>query len=230
MRENNSITTLSRTPSQIVSWILGLTLWILGLTLMTSVGIFAAVSVAHTATDGGAMTMVRSTVNQVMAILNDHQNPQDVRRRRLIQVVAGHFDFTDMARSSLGYHWGQLKPDQRGQFVPLFTAFMEDAYLDKVAGYSGQKIEFVNETSDGPGFAQVSTKVTEPNGGDPIRLDYRLRHDGGEWKVYDVAVDNISITANYRNQFNRVINSRGFDALMGEMKSKQQELLASLGK
>jgi ABC-type transporter MlaC component len=43
-------------------------------------------------------------------------------------------------------------------------------------------------------------------------------------------VDNISITANYRNQFNRVINNHGFDALVSEMRSKQQELLASLGK
>lgn len=45
-----------------------------------------------------------------------------------------------------------------------------------------------------------------------------------------VTVDNISITANYRNQFNRVINDQGLDALMNEMRSKQQELLASLGK
>ena len=48
--------------------------------------------------------------------------------------------------------------------------------------------------------------------------------------MYDVTVDNISITANYRNQFNRVINSQGFDALMNEMRTKQQELIASLGK
>ena len=64
----------------------------------------------------------------------------------------------------------------------------------------------------------------------PILVDYRLKQDAGEWKVYDVAVDSISITANYRNQFNRVINNQGFDTLMTEMQNKQQELIASLGR
>ncbi len=72
--------------------------------------------------------------------------------------------------------------------------------------------------------------MIQPNGGEPITVDYRLKQDSGAWKVYDVTVDNISITANYRNQFNRVINNQGFDALMKEMQTKQQELIASLGK
>jgi phospholipid transport system substrate-binding protein len=72
--------------------------------------------------------------------------------------------------------------------------------------------------------------VLQPERGQPISLSYRLKQETGDWKVYDVTVDNISITANYRNQFNRVINSQGFDALMNEMRTKQQELIASLGK
>ncbi len=64
----------------------------------------------------------------------------------------------------------------------------------------------------------------------PIHLDYQLKQENQDWKVYDVAVDNISITANYRNQFNRVINDQGFDALLSQVKDKQQELMASLGK
>lgn len=65
---------------------------------------------------------------------------------------------------------------------------------------------------------------------EPIKVDYRLQRQGEQWKVHDVMVDGISITANYRNQFNRVINNQGFDALMNEMSSKQQELIASLPK
>ena len=72
--------------------------------------------------------------------------------------------------------------------------------------------------------------MIQPDRDQPIRLDYRLKQDGGDWKVYDVTVDNISIMANYRNQFDRVINHQGFDALMKQMQSKQQELVASLGK
>jgi phospholipid transport system substrate-binding protein len=184
---------------------------------------------ARAADQGDAMALVKNTVNQAVDVLKDHQTPTDARRRKLLQIVAGHFDFADMARSSLGAHWRTLKPEQREQFVPLYTAFMEDVYLSKLEGYSGQKIEFLNQSSDGPGYAQVNTRAVNTGGGSPIQINYRLRQEGGDWKVYDVTVEGISITANYRNQFNRVINGEGFDSLMSKMKSKQQELAASLG-
>jgi len=206
------------------------TMPVLAFILVGLVGTLAAPSVARGTPDNDPKTTVMSTVAQATDILKNHQAPQAVRRRELIQTIAGHFDFTDMARSSLGYHWRQLAADQQQRFVRLFTAFLEDAYLNKLENYSGQKIEFVAETSTGPGDSQVSTKVIQPDRDQPIRLDYRLKQDGGDWKVYDVTVDNISIMANYRNQFDRVINHQGFDALMKQMQSKQQELVASLGK
>ena len=60
-------------------------------------------------------------------------------------------------------------------------------------------------------------------------MDYLLRDIDGDWKIYDVTVDAISIVANYRNQFNRVINDQGFDKLMSDMRAKQQQLQASMG-
>jgi len=202
---------------------------VLGAALSLALFVITTVSVTHAANQGDAMALVKSTVDQAVEVLKDHQTPTAERRRKLLALVAGHFDFADMARSSLGTHWRTLKPEQREAFVPLYTAFMEDVYLNKLEGYSGQKIEFVNESSDGAGYSQVSTRAVQPNGGQPIHINYRLKQAGGEWKVYDVTVEGISITANYRNQFNRVINNEGFDSLMSKMKSKQQELATSLG-
>ena len=105
---------------------------------------------------------------------------------------------------------------------------MEDAYLSKLEGYSGQQIEFKGVRQPDPGSAEVSSTVLQPNGAEPISVDYQLKNENGDWKVNDVMVDNISITANYRNQFNRVINEQGFDALVNAMKAKKQELTNSL--
>jgi len=198
--------------------------------LMGLVSAFGGWSVVDGAPDNDPKTTVMSTVTQATGILQDRRTPQAVRRRQLIQVVAGHFSFSDMARSSLGYHWRQLTSDQQQRFVQLFTAFLENAYLNKLEDYSGQKIAFVGETSTSPGDSEVNTAVIQSNDDQRIRIDYLLKQDGGDWKVYDVTVDNISIMANYRNQFNRIINEQGFDALLKEMQSKQQELVASLGK
>jgi phospholipid transport system substrate-binding protein len=175
------------------------------------------------AVDNGPMSMVKSTVDQVVNILQDKSSPQATRRKQLLDLVSGRFDFTDMARQTLGTHWNQITPAQQQEFVPLFTSFMEDAYLNKIEGYSGEPITYVKQSSDGAGYAQVSTTIAQPNN-QPIHVDYRLKQQGDEWRVYDVTVDDISITANYRNQFNRVINNQGYDALVTAMRNKQREL------
>lgn len=195
--------------------------------------LFATMSsgpVAYAATTSDPSAMVKSTVGQVIQVLKQRELSQSVRRAQLIDLVQGHFDFGDMSRSALGYHWKELSPQQRQQFAPLFQAFLEDAYLSKIDKYSGQQVRFLGKSSDGNGGAEVKTEVVQQDAPQPISIIYQLKLENGEWKIYDVMVDSISITANYRNQFNRVINNQGFDALISEMRDKQQELLASLGK
>lgn len=202
--------------------------------LMLGFGLAAAIVAGSSTPTRGEITsepvaMVQNTVNHALEVLRDHGISAQERRRKLIQIVAGHFDFSTMARESLGYHWRTITPAQREQFVPLYTSFMEDVYLKKLEGYSGQKIELLNQVPGGPGYTQINTRVVYQNGGQSIHINYQLEQNHSDWKVYDVIVDGISITTNYRTQFNRVINNEGFDSLMSKLRSKQQELTASLG-
>jgi phospholipid transport system substrate-binding protein len=150
------------------------------------------------------------------------------RRRELRSLVEQNFDFETMSRSALGYNWRSLSPDQRAQFTKLFTAFIEVAYLDKIQDYQGQQVQFAGEHSLGDGYAEVDTKIVQP-GKSPISVNYLLEQKDGAWKIYDVTVEAISIIANYRNQFNRVISQKGFDQLMADLQAKQQQLESLLG-
>jgi phospholipid transport system substrate-binding protein len=177
--------------------------------------------------DDSAMGVTKAMVNRALQILGDKQTPVVQRRRELREVLEPRFDFEEMSRSALGYHWRTLSPQQRGQFTELFTAFIEDAYLAKIQDYSGQQVEFVSDKSLGGGYSEVDTRIVQ-GGGNSIQVKYLLEQKGG-WKIYDVAVDNISIVANYRNQFNRVINANGFDKLMTDLRAKQKELSSLTG-
>jgi len=174
------------------------------------------------------MDAVNQVINTSLPVLRDKKTPLPQRRRQLRDLLEAHFDFADMARIALGYHWRELNATQRGQFTMLFTAFIENAYLSKIQDYSGQDVAVLSENPEGEGFSRVRSQIIQP-GKQPIRVDYLLRELDGDWKIYDVTVDAISIIANYRNQFNRVINDSGFDKLMAEMRAKQQELQASMG-
>jgi len=173
------------------------------------------------------MSVVKTTVNQALQVLQDKSAPLAQRQDKLRQIVAQTFDFTEMAKSALGYHWKEITPAQQQEFTNAFIAFIEDSYLSKINDYRGQVVNFLRVSNEGPQAAQVATDIVQPKG-DPIHVNYRLLQEGSTWKIYDVTVDSISIIANYRNQFNRVMNSKGYDTLIADLKAKQAALAASL--
>jgi phospholipid transport system substrate-binding protein len=173
--------------------------------------------------------VVHGLVDQALGVLRNNQMPLAQKQERLRALVAQSFDFTEMSRSALGYHWRSLTPTQRADFIQIFTQFIEDSYLSKITEYKGQSVAFTKTVQLAPGYTQVGSKVLQPDGGEPISLDYRLKLENGEWRIYDVTVDAISIIANYRNQFNRVINDRGFPTLMSDLRAKSRQLASSVG-
>jgi phospholipid transport system substrate-binding protein len=174
------------------------------------------------------MMVVKQSVNSALPILRDKQTPLWVRQQKLRDIVAASFDFTEMSRSALGYSWKQISPDQEQEFIRVFTTFIENSYLAKLNEYPGWQVQFTGEQKDGNEYAVVKSSLVQ-EGKEAIALDFRLLNKDGQWKIYDVAVDAISVIANYRNQFNRVMNNKGYDTLIADLKSKEASLAASMG-
>lgn len=177
--------------------------------------------------------VVKSVINSAAAVVKESTLTKAERNRKLRAIAEEHFDFVDMARTSLGYHWRSLTPQQRQKFVPLFTRFMEAVYLSKMQDYSMQKLRrdvstsnvtFTGQELNGPDYAQVHTAVALKDKAQPIKVDYLLKREGSGWKIYDLDIDAISVMANYRNQFNRVINDDGYPKLISMLEQKQKQL------
>ncbi|HZP46327.1 MAG TPA: ABC transporter substrate-binding protein [Candidatus Binataceae bacterium] len=183
----------------------------------------ATIALTSARADDSAMATTRQFVDQALHILGDKQTPTAQRQQQLRQLLEPRFDFKEMSRSTLGYHWKTLSAQQRDDFADVFKNFIEAAYLNKINSYAGQQVQFDREASLGTGYAQVFTKIVQA-GKAPIPVNYLLEQTPSGWKVYDVTVDNISIIANYRNQFNRILNDQGFDQLVADLKAKQQQL------
>ena len=172
-----------------------------------------------------------------MDVFKVPEMPLKIRREKLRELGAKYFDFNSMARSVMGYHWRELSPAQRIEFVAVFTRFIEDAYLSKLQDYSVKKvadelpsvnIQFTREAFDGPDYAQVYSTVTLKEQKDPIELNYLMHLTDGKWKVYDVTVDAISVIGNYRNQINRTINEGSYDQLIANLHTKTSALQQQL--
>ena len=143
------------------------------------------------------------------------------RRVAVRQIANEIFDFGEIARRSLGRYWQPLSEAQRAEFVGLFGDLLERSYISKIELYGGEKIIYSGERMDGD-LAIVSTKIITKNGTE-VPIDYRLFRRGDNWKVYDVNIEGISLVSNYRTQFNKIIQSSGYNTLVDRMKAKQTE-------
>ncbi len=156
-------------------------------------------------------------------------------RERLRTLIEQYWDTTEMSRSALGYHWKTLDQQQRQQFTKLFSDLIEAIYLSrsmfsKAQSYTDSvKVNYLREIPEGDDYRKIDTTVTLRPGQQPIKVDYRMRWVDGKWKVYDVIVEDISLTANYRNQFNRIINNHGYAELVRMLQDKLKQIKASEG-
>lgn len=165
---------------------------------------------------------IKTTVDKALLVLKDPQlkPPAKLRERRdqLKQILFARFDFTEMAKRSLGANWRRRSVQEQDEFVRLFTDVLERAYADIIESYTDEKIIYLNERIDG-GFADVSSKITTSKG-EEYSINYKAHFVGNEWKVYDVVAENISLVNNYRSQFNRVISNTSYEELVRRLKDK----------
>src|SRR5262245_25518954 len=171
---------------------------------------------------GVPQDQLRQSVDKLVAILNDpglkKEDKKNERREKLKEVIYQRFDFTEMAKRALGPHWQQRSPAEQQEFVKLFTGLLENAYLDKIESYNGEKVQYLNETADN-NYTEVDTKIVGSNGQE-FSVNYRLSNENGEWKVYDVIIENIGLVHNYRSQFDRVLAKSSFEELLQTMREK----------
>jgi phospholipid transport system substrate-binding protein len=166
---------------------------------------------------------VRQTADKLLEILKDPQlkgeSKKSERRNKLKEVLYERFDFTEMAKRSLGSEWRRRSPEEQKEFVKVFTALLERAYLDKIESYNGESFQYLKEREDDNNYAQVDTKLVD-NKGQEFSINYRLYNMKGNWKVYDVVIENVSLVNNYRAQFNRVLTKSSYEELVNRMKGK----------
>jgi len=124
-----------------------------------------------------------------------------------------------MAKRSLGPEWQKRSPEEQKEFVRSFTTLLEGAYFDQLESYNGEKVRLVNERQD-KDFAEVSTKIVN-NKGEEFSLNYRLQDNNGDWKIFDVVVENVSLVNNFRSQFNRVLAKSSYAELVKSMNQKK---------
>ncbi len=189
--------------------------------LALTASIFMVSAASATPTDD-----VKKTVDEVVRIVADKEmKKNEVKRRQALKKsISVIFDYSEMAKRSLGKHWNTRSAAEKKQFSELFATLLENSYAGKIESYNNEKIVYIKENVDDQ-YAEVKSKVVTA-ARDEFTLDYRLFKENGKWMVYDVVVEGVSLVSNYRSQFNKIISSSGYEKLVKKLQSKNDELKA----
>ncbi len=178
---------------------------------------------------GEPQDRVKQTITEVLAILQDEalQTPEqtEARRAKIRRVVNQRFGFAEMGKRALGRHWRKLKPDQRKEFIPLFSDLLERSYISKIeAAVTAEEINvlYTKETIDEDGYALVRTEIENPRDLN-FEVDYRLLKRDNNWEAYAIVIEGVSLVNNYRTQFNKIIRQESYEALVKKLKLKIEQ-------
>jgi phospholipid transport system substrate-binding protein len=172
------------------------------------------------------LDLVRATADKIISILNDPSlqgEPKRAERHRLLrQELEQRFDWPTICRSCLARHWSKLTAAQQKEFTDLFKDFLERTYLDRIEPYYNEldRIDYEGERILEVRYASVRTVVvTKQKIEHPV--EYRLEKKAtGDWLVYDVVIEGVSLVKNYRTQFDEIIAKSSYQGLIDDLKAK----------
>ena len=174
---------------------------------------------------GEPTEQIRQTVDDVLEVLNNKElkkpDKAEIRKKKIHDIVYKRFDFEEMAKRSLGVHWAQRKPEERKEFVALYSDLLENTYTKKVERYENEKVAYTGEKLDGQ-YATVKTVVSTKDVDIPV--EYRIFKAAGKWGVYDIVIEGVSLVNNYRSQFNQIIRSGSYEELVKRLREKNLKI------
>ena len=165
---------------------------------------------------------VRSILDKVMVIQNDPALASQARAQAVHKIIEHSFDFTLMAKDSLGETYGRLSSGQRQEFTRTFSYLFQDSYTRLVLNFlKKENIQYGQERPEGNG-ARVDTTIVRTN--ERIPVTYLMRQAPQGWLLFDVIVDGVSILHNYKTQFDQVIQTKSFDFLLNKLEEQRKAI------
>ncbi len=169
-----------------------------------------------------ALDTIKSRINQVLVVLRDpalkSESAKELKKKRLRLIFDNTFEYVELSKSTLSRNWDKLKPDQQKEFMQLYKALLEKVYMDTILSYKDQEVVFGKERALGENRVEVDTKLISGSTETPI--NFRMISKSSEWWVYDFVVENISVVANYRSQFNRILTKESPESMLEIIRKK----------
>jgi phospholipid transport system substrate-binding protein len=169
--------------------------------------------------DGTAEDFIRRLGDRTVAILNEPGAPPE-KLEQLKRLLDQATDLELVARLVMGRYWRQASEAQRQEYVRLFKALVMQTMAERFSWYTGETFEVTGHNAVDERDTMVSTRIVRPNGKPPILVDWRVRQDERGYLLIDILAEGVSLVVTQRSEAAEVINQRGIDGLLAEMRAR----------
>ena len=178
------------------------------------------------AEDQGPQELVHKTTDDVLLVLKNNQEIH-TDKQKIYQLaeekILPNFDLERISALVLGKTWRSIDETQKQKFQAEFKTMLLRTYAVALGKYKDQEIEFKPlRMEPGDKQATVKTQIIQ-NGAQPISVDYVLAKTENSWKVFDIAIEGVSLVTNYRSQFAGEIKNNGIDSLISKLSEKNNK-------
>lgn len=173
------------------------------------------------------MAVIKTPVDQVIAILNDPQYKEAgtklAQRDEIWKVVKPMFNFDEIAKRAVARNWSDFNDAEKTAFTDVFAQFLGNTYIDKIQGeYHNEQIVYLGQDFYSDIYVEVKTQIVRETLTIPV--NYRMIKGGdGQWKVYDIIVEGVSLVKNYRTQFASILSKDKPAQLIQQLNDKLAE-------
>lgn len=174
--------------------------------------------VAHASADS-ARNFITGLGKETVAALQ-RPDPMPQKAAKMEDILRRGFDFQTIGRFVLGRYWNTATPQQREEYLKVFTDFVAKSYsrrLAEEATVTGFNITNLRDLGEGDYLVQ--TAITRPSGA-PLNYEWRVRDAGGQTKIVDVIVEGVSLLVTQRSDFTSVAGQSGIDGLIANLRNK----------
>ena len=179
---------------------------------------------AAAAQELGPEDLVRKVTADVLdSVKTDKQLQAGDRKKALAlaeQKILPHVDFREATLLAMGKSWHTATPAQQTQVVNEFRSMLVRIYSNAIDVYRGQTLKVLPLR-----MAAGATDVTVRNqylseGRPPVPVEYSMKKTAEGWKIYDIAVEGVSLVLTYRAEFESITRTSGVAGLIKRLQEK----------
>jgi phospholipid transport system substrate-binding protein len=159
--------------------------------------------------------------HKALAIITNNSESKEQKQPQLEALFVEYVDIDWVGKFVLGRFWRDASDTQKADYLKNYKSFLIAHYTSNLSEFTNVNFKVTRVTPADNGGVMVSVHIQRPNAEDAV-VDYALRRENGQFRIYDIIVEGVSMITTQRSEFASVVSNKGLDYLIQQLAARSQ--------